>query len=739
MAVAISYVGGTQNSSTLSYTISWPSHQSGDIAFLSIETANQPLTVLAGWNYIGSVSASTLTALSVFWKRATSSSMPSTTIADVGDHSVSVMTVYRGVSTGTFPYDVSVGVLSASKATASTTTTLPTIVTTKPNSMPWWAMVNPLDSSANDWIAISSSTMGDLAAYVAAQGTTSGNGGQVMVAHPPPLATAGSSTGTTTATLQSSQVDASFGLALLDAAEANTVVPTLLGTSSASTNAASASVTCNYPAESASGDLLVMQVAFHRSTTSGSQTMTTPTGWTLLTSDNQSSAVGLMSETYWRFRGAETSVTATCSNATSEYAAATIHAYKADTVDPTTPVSQYASTYSSTSTSSATRSAPSVTTASANNAISIFVTCNESASFTTRWETPEVVGQTDLYSGSNGDINQATACHYKLAAGATGTYDWNPNGALADESVSATIAIQPIQTLYKNSTDTAAGADSAKMNSALGDASTGSDPRPGITAGQPASDTGAGADPKPTITVRASESGGAADSAVVIVRASESAGGAETAGGLYSPAVVDAGAFAETAVSSSAIQVSDGGTATDSVAGITVRPTDGISGGDTVVPMDVDLNGNDVSTAADSASVLFKANPDAAAGSDSARVTARATDAATGTDSAKLSVVQFATDLALGTDSATVIVWAQPDTGSGDDSAFVFIEGVGVVGERVERISSEDRTIRPFRDPHVFQIQPENRLRIFGREDRTVRPAPSKYDPERVYSVDKET
>lgn len=731
------------------------SPQYGDIVFIMVQSDNEAISLStpAGFTEIptqigvGTTGGTGSTRMAIYWQRITSTPMATVTVADAGDHIVVGAGVVSGASLDGTPFDIQ----WTSNATGSTSVSFPSVSGVMDDSaIILWA-TNGLDPAVQtfSFASISNPIAGSITPATATSPSASGyswqsstnQGGEVLCAFKA-FPNGNTSTGTSSATQGSGTGNTSVSATMVVRSRNVDPYPYLRGVSSQiSDSVNSGTMTCNYPSESVNGDLLVMAVTYRRSTGTTAASINTPSGWTLLNTEDHSttSLVAQVTATYWRFRGAETSVTATYTQTTSVYGYIQIHAYDAATVDSTNPVSTSAISYDSNSSSSSARNCPAVTTPSAYNSISLFASMIKTSTLGTEdavWGSSQE--RTDLFSGPTADMLAGSSIALKATAGSTGTYPVTPGGTTAQSQL-ATVAVQPLQTVPKSSTDTlAAATDSAQVNVALGDTSTGTDPRPAITASQPIADAGSGGDPKPTVTVAASESSGAVDSAVVIVQASEAAGGAETAGGLHNPAVADAGAFTETAQSSSAIQVSDGGTATDSVVGVTVRSVESGAGGDVVIPMVVGLNGSDTSTAADSASVLFIGTPDTGTGTDSATVTVRPTDSGSGADSSNLSVVQFTTDTATGNDSAMVIVQSS-DGSLGTDGAFVLIEGVGVIGERVVRVKAEPRGISPRRDPHVYQIKPENRLRIFGRDNRTVKIAPSFRDPERVYSVDKET
>lgn len=209
---------GTALSTASGGTISWPTHQAGDIALLFAETAGgQPLTLStpAGFAHVtgspwATGSGTAGTQLSVFWCRATSASMTNPVASDPGDHLYARILTFRGCIESGDPWDV---VSGSVKASASTTTTFDSVTTTKDNCLIVLAAARGNDSSAAAW---SSWTNADLTSLTERQdaGTTSGNGGGLGVATG--VKASAGSTGTSTATVTSS-INAQMTLALLPA------------------------------------------------------------------------------------------------------------------------------------------------------------------------------------------------------------------------------------------------------------------------------------------------------------------------------------------------------------------------------------------------------------------------------------------------------------------------------------------------------------------------------------------
>src|SRR5512134_3970928 len=108
--------GGAVNG-TGAVTPAWPAHAIHDVALLFVESvgaepvtlstpagfapvANSPQAVGVGVNG---------TRLTVFWARATSTAMPSPTVADPGDHVYARILTYRNVVATGNPWDVTGG------------------------------------------------------------------------------------------------------------------------------------------------------------------------------------------------------------------------------------------------------------------------------------------------------------------------------------------------------------------------------------------------------------------------------------------------------------------------------------------------------------------------------------------------------------------------------------------------------------------------------------------------------
>lgn len=215
--------------------------------------------------------------------------------------------------------------------------------------------------------------------------------------------------------------------------------PSYVDVSQAAQNSASASVTVNYPAGSASGDLIVVFAGFQRVPTSGTQTLSAPAGWTEVA--EQANSVGQVAAVYWKVRGAETSVTITCNNASSEYGTAICHAYRG--FNATSPINAVTITLDNSVNVTTARTMPQVTTTVDNCAVSYFYNSDRTTGSTTAtWS--NATERSDAYSGTNGRMmyGSATGATQVTAGSTPSNVSWAP-AAIASESLLATVAIAP--------------------------------------------------------------------------------------------------------------------------------------------------------------------------------------------------------------------------------------------------------------------------------------------------------
>jgi len=197
---------GAAVTGTGNVTPAWPAHAIGDVALLFVEsTGGQAanLSVPAGFAAVANSPQSTGagtagTRITVYWARATSTTMATPTVMDPGDHVYARILTYRGVIATGNPWDITGGGV---KAAASTAVSVTGVTTNVPNTLVVQAVARDNDSAA---AAFSAQANGNLTGITERSdaGTTSGNGGGFAVWEGV-KATPGA-TGNTTATVTNS-------------------------------------------------------------------------------------------------------------------------------------------------------------------------------------------------------------------------------------------------------------------------------------------------------------------------------------------------------------------------------------------------------------------------------------------------------------------------------------------------------------------------------------------------------
>ena len=206
---------GTSVNSTAAATLVWPAHEAGDIGLLLCEsTGGQPVLLSTPSGFVAvdnspqATGATTAgTQLSVFWCRATSAFMPSVVTNDPGDHVSGVIVTIRGCDETGNPWNVSGGGV---KATTSTAFSATGVTTTVDNSLVVVMGSGDPDTVGTNWNTLTNANLTSLTKHFDEM-TTQGNGGGLMLASGV-KATAGA-TGSTTATLTTSAIDAFLTLA----------------------------------------------------------------------------------------------------------------------------------------------------------------------------------------------------------------------------------------------------------------------------------------------------------------------------------------------------------------------------------------------------------------------------------------------------------------------------------------------------------------------------------------------
>jgi hypothetical protein len=204
---------GTPVNGTGAVSPAWPAHQPGDIALLFIESRGNQAANLAGGSGFASVGQTNTggaggTRLTVYWARATSSSMASPTVNDPGDHVYAQIITYRGVLWTGNPWNVQAG---GTKGAASNTVSVTSITTTETNTLVVQAVSRNNDAAGPAFSGQASATLTGITER-SDDGTTDGDGGGFAV-WDGVKATAGA-TGVTTASINASVLNAFRSIAL---------------------------------------------------------------------------------------------------------------------------------------------------------------------------------------------------------------------------------------------------------------------------------------------------------------------------------------------------------------------------------------------------------------------------------------------------------------------------------------------------------------------------------------------
>lgn len=537
------------------------------------------------------------------------------------------------------------------------------------------------------------------------------------------------------------------------------MAPTLVATSSASTNANGLTVSPNYPAGSASGDLLVMFVGIQRVPTSGTQNITTPSGWTQL--QYSSPGVGMVAGLYYRFRGAETSVTVSCTTSASggQYLSAVIHAYTGD-VDPTNPINASNVNFSNVTNTTNPRTMPGITTTFNNCALGFFTYVDKPTSGTMAWS--GATEETDFYSGTLGRLLVSSASGSQPTAGAITAPTWSPSSNNANESINFSVAISPLQQLDVPVTDSVASAETQQVVAnvpATDGISTASETAtismPGtdgitrsetaqVIANVPATDAIQSAETQQVIAnvpatdstsvsesayvinvASASDSAQTAESASVTVNVTDTATFTETQAGIgqetasfgenqaITVTVSDGISTTEEAYSATAAQGDDGVGSTEQ-ASVSIRDTDSVGSAET---QQVIAN----SPATDGVSVgenqrLIIHVTDSMSSTETAAVRITVADSVSSVDSASVIVTVFATD---GMSAAETTVEGVSDTDSATftESAFRLVSGL-LQFPRMVKIQADNRRVMIEPEPRRVGIDPDYRRTSIRAEVR---------------------
>ena len=178
---------GTKAEGTGALTVVWPTHIANDVGLLFIETANEVVTpTTSGWAEVlnspqgtGTAGAAAATRLTVYWKRATTTTESNVAIPTSGNHQVAAIAIFRNCQVTGNPWDVTAGSTAASSGTIAFPTITPTINNTYVVCAYAWDT-----ASADPGVNTSAGSLTGLTSPVrlGVIGTTSGNGGGFLVA-----------------------------------------------------------------------------------------------------------------------------------------------------------------------------------------------------------------------------------------------------------------------------------------------------------------------------------------------------------------------------------------------------------------------------------------------------------------------------------------------------------------------------------------------------------------------------
>jgi outer membrane protein assembly factor BamB len=424
---------GTGVNGAAAITAAWPAHLTNDIGLLIIETDNQAVTLganAADWTQVtnspkgtgtpgagsglGAPSAAA-TRLTVFWSRATSSTMGSVGVNDSGNHQRAQILTFRGVVASGNPWDVTAGDVDATQVTA---VSIPGATTTVANTLVVAIVANAWDATAaqtSGWANANLATLTERADGNAAAGNGGGFGVATGV-----MAAAGAYAATT-ATLANVSVQGRMSIALRP----------------------SMTLTINTPTGTVQNDVMVASIAFRplSGQFSSDITVTDPLGWTRLdffTNTANYNALAI----YYRVAGAsepasyawEFACNASC---TLNSAAGGIVSFSG--VDTTNPIDQNAGAATPATLSPLT---PSVTTTVAD---AMLVTTH-AIDNNTLWQNPPPSGMTQAFQQTTSSQMIQVSRDLQPAAGPTGQKQATDLGAAIDADVGHAhiLALRPL-------------------------------------------------------------------------------------------------------------------------------------------------------------------------------------------------------------------------------------------------------------------------------------------------------
>jgi uncharacterized repeat protein (TIGR01451 family) len=176
---------GRELSGTGAVSPAWPAHEVNDIALLFVESAGgQPVTLSDAQGFVqvaespkATGSGTAGTQLSVFWARATSTSMAAPTVAEPGNHVYAQILTYCGVATSGNPWNITGG---GTDTLSGGSINVTGVTTTVANTLIVQAATRDNDSAAAAFSAETNANLTNITEHSDA-GTSSGNGGGFAV------------------------------------------------------------------------------------------------------------------------------------------------------------------------------------------------------------------------------------------------------------------------------------------------------------------------------------------------------------------------------------------------------------------------------------------------------------------------------------------------------------------------------------------------------------------------------
>lgn len=210
----------------------------------------------------------------------------------------------------------------------------------------------------------------------------------------------------------------------------------------ASPNAAT-SHTLNYDSSYQVGDLLIAHV-HHSRTSVGAYTIPAPSGWNLLLAQNDTASNGVYIAIFWRFKGAESSITSAASITTNGRSyATTLNAYDGQTVNATTPIPAALNAYALSAGTNA--GAPSVTSTVADSELLLLGSSarGSATAITNSWGGGAVEVSDNTETVGSLTYSQSTATKALPAAGATGSHTVTFASGTVIQRFAASLIIAP--------------------------------------------------------------------------------------------------------------------------------------------------------------------------------------------------------------------------------------------------------------------------------------------------------